>query len=62
MKVHIDNNEALAIIQNPPTRTEPSDSIDIPLYSLQLAKACEFLYHEADSATVTICMPKFSKK
>ncbi|KFY93167.1 hypothetical protein V500_03867 [Pseudogymnoascus sp. VKM F-4518 (FW-2643)] len=60
LKQFIDANEPLTATPNPQLRSEP-ESIDLPHYSLQLAKAAEFLYHEVDDATVISCLPRTSK-
>ncbi|KFZ23338.1 hypothetical protein V502_02179 [Pseudogymnoascus sp. VKM F-4520 (FW-2644)] len=60
LKQFIDANEPLTATPKPQLRSEP-ESIDLPHYSLQLAKAAEFLYHEVDDATVISCLPRTSK-
>ncbi|OBT70327.1 hypothetical protein VE03_00194 [Pseudogymnoascus sp. 23342-1-I1] len=51
MKTFIDANESLTTTQKPQLRSEP-ESIDLPHYLLQVAKAAEFLYHKVNDATV----------
>ncbi|KFY58306.1 hypothetical protein V496_06213 [Pseudogymnoascus sp. VKM F-4515 (FW-2607)] len=60
MKTFIDANEPTTTIQNPQLRLD-LQHLDLPHYSLQLAKAAEFLYHNVDGAAVISCLPKILK-
>ncbi|KAL5350015.1 hypothetical protein ACLOAV_005051 [Pseudogymnoascus australis] len=60
MKTFIDANEPTTTIQNPQLRLN-LQHLDLQHYSLQLAKAAEFLYHNVDGAAVISCLPKILK-